>query len=92
MKNSQYILLQYSELNKYFNSSQVADLETEKTLDVLELWEGSLDLATSKCLTRLSGSQRPDGILMSSNNFVIARFTADSSKEFRGFSLKWTSG
>nr|XP_022325864.1 uncharacterized protein LOC111125916 isoform X1 [Crassostrea virginica] len=70
---------------------QVDDFETEKNLDVLELWEGSLNIVDSKCLTRLSGQERPDGKLWSSNNFLIARFTSDSSVQYRGFSIKWTS-
>ncbi|XP_062603015.1 uncharacterized protein LOC134264744 [Saccostrea cucullata] len=70
---------------------QVLDFETEKSLDVLELWEGGVTLGDSKCLTRLSGAQRPPGILLSSNNFLMARFSSDSSVQYKGFSLKWTS-
>ncbi|KAL5020301.1 hypothetical protein ScPMuIL_003193 [Solemya velum] len=69
---------------------RIDQFDTEEDLDVVEIFTGETTVSGSSCVARLSGSL-PTSYqqLISSNNFLIVRFSSDSTITKNGFLLSW---
>jgi len=72
----------------------MTEFETEENIDIVDIYVGSNTIEASTYIASLSG--RIDSAKLptyvSTNNFLIVKFTSDRSNEKKGFSATFTAG
>ena len=69
-------------------------MDTEENIDTVDIYVGGSTLATSDYVTSLSGLITGNNLptYVSTNNFMVVRFTSDKEIEKTGFSASFTAG
>ena len=72
----------------------MTSFETEENIDIVDIYVGGNSMKTSNYITSLSGLI--DGgklpTYVSTNNFMIVKFTSDKDVEKKGFIATFTAG
>ena len=68
--------------------------DTEESIDIVDIYVGGSTIATSDYLASLSGHITGDDLTtyVSTNNFMIVRFTSDDTVQKRGFHGLFATG
>ena len=78
------------ELEILISSFQFQEFETEKSFDIVQILVGGRTEEKSVNLATLSGKQElSNKLFVSASNFMIIKFSTDSSVERKGFRASW---
>lgn len=77
-------------IDSYLRSFQFQEFETEKSFDIVQILVGGRTEEKSVNLATLSGKQElSNKLFVSASNFMIIKFSTDSSVERKGFRASW---
>lgn len=77
-------------IDSYLRAFQFQEFETEKSFDIVQILVGGRTEEKSVNLATLSGKQElSNKLFVSASNFMIIKFSTDSSVERKGFRASW---